>query len=216
MFTGLVEGMGEVLEAEAVAEGRRIRVRAGVEYGDLARGQSIAINGVCQTVIATGSPGEGFWFEMISIPETLARTNFGSFTPGRRVNLERPLRMGDRLGGHWVQGHVDATGAIEEIVRREGACSTLVSVPRALSRFIVEKGSIAIDGVSLTVGQVFERRDSTCFWVHLIPETLERTVFGIYQPGDAVNIEADLIGKHVVRALEASGRIPPAEGSDQT
>ncbi|MCA9729022.1 MAG: riboflavin synthase, partial [Candidatus Eisenbacteria bacterium] len=147
MFTGLVEEMGRVVSIEPVEAGIRLRVQAPHAASDLEVGGSVAVSGVCQTVVSTGKAAEdGRWFEMIAIPETLARTNFGELAPGSAVNLERPLRVGDRLGGHWVQGHVDATGRIEQIERHGQDRAYEISLPATLAPYVVEKGSIAVDG----------------------------------------------------------------------
>jgi riboflavin synthase len=200
MFTGLVEEMGRVESVSPVPEGVCLRVAAPHAAEDLEAGGSIAVSGVCQTVIAAGPHQEGRWFEMIAIPETLARTTFGTLEPGSQVNLERPLRIGDRLGGHWVQGHVDATGRIEQIQRHGQDRAYSISLPRALAPYVVEKGSIAVDGVSLTIGIVEDEPEETRFWVHIIPETLARTRFALYEEGNRVNLEVDILAKYVLRA----------------
>ena len=155
----------------------------------LVLGESIAVDGACLTV--TGRAGSGFTVDVS--PETLRRTTLGHFTAGRRVNLERALRVGDRLGGHVVQGHVDGTGALERITPDRDWSLYRFRVPRTVVPYLVEKGSIAIDGVSLTV---FACRGSTCT-VALIPHTLAQTTLGERKPGDAVNVEADVLMKLV-------------------
>jgi riboflavin synthase len=211
VFTGLIEEVGEITEVLDRADGRHLRVRAPRIGPDLVPGASVAVSGVCLTVTALPAPAR---FEVTAVGETLRRTTVGSLGPGRRVNLERPLRVGDRLDGHWVNGHVDATGRIVE-ARREGQdVSFRISLPGGLGRFVVEKGSIAVDGVSLTVGGV----DAGSFRVHIIPETLERTLFRTYREGDEVNIEADILAKYAAKALgsragsEAAGWGPQARG----
>lgn len=192
MFTGLIEGMGTI---EAVADGaseRRLRVSAPF-LGTPSRGESIAVDGVCLT--ATES-GEG-WFEAVLSEETLRRTTLGLSTAKDRVNLERPLRLGDRLGGHLVQGHVDGTGVLLES-RREGTGSRVrIGFEADLAPLIVEKGSIAVDGISLTVAA----RGDAWFEAALIPETLRVTTIGSRSPGDRVNLEADMIGRYVLESL---------------
>ncbi len=194
VFTGLIEEMGTVLRAARIAEGRRIAVRAGRVCDGLRAGDSIAVNGVCQTV--TSLSGSGL-FEIVAVGETLKRTTLGSLRSGDSVNLERPLRMGDRLGGHWVNGHVDRCAAIEAIERIGDDFAFRIGLPPELALYVVEKGSIAVDGVSLTVGEVDDRG----FRVHIIPETRERTLFGSYRVGDSVNLEVDILAKYVRRAL---------------
>jgi riboflavin synthase len=189
VFTGLIQGVGVV---ERLAAGPmtdlEIRWQPDAPY---VRGESIAVNGCCLTVVASTAES----FRMEASPETLRRTSLGALRPGMRVNLERSLRVGDRLGGHWVQGHVDGEARVLE--RREEGGSRIIafSLPPALAPFFVEKGSVAVDGVSLTVNSVQADR----FSVALIPETLARTTLGERKVGDAVNIEADLVGKYVAR-----------------
>lgn len=185
MFTGLVESTGTV-----EAAGARLRIATPLT-AELARGDSIAVGGVCLTavVIENGS------FEADVMEETLERSSLGSLRPGDPVNLELALRVGDRLGGHFVQGHVDGTGSVESVEARELSTVIRFTAPEDVLRYIVQKGSIAVDGVSLTVVDV----DAKGFSVSLIPETLERTTLGKLRPGDVVNLEADMLAKYVVR-----------------
>ena len=184
MFTGLVAGTGVI---RALGDGRlEVDTPLGAE---LAAGDSIAVNGVCLS--AVDPTPEGFAADLM--PETLRRSSLGPLGPGDEVNLELPLRAGDRLGGHVVQGHVDGTGTVEE-VREEGFSRIVrVAAARDLLRYVVEKGSIAVDGVSLTVSAV----DDDTFEVSLIPETLERTTLGAATPGRTVNLEVDVLAKYV-------------------
>lgn len=211
MFTGLVEEMGRVEMVSQIEEGTLFRIGASFTTDDLAPGGSIAVSGVCQTVVRFE---RGEWFEVIAIPETLSRTNFGDLLPGSMVNLERPLRVGDRLGGHWVQGHVDATGRIQQIDRRGQDRAMAIAIPAALAPYVVEKGSIAVDGVSLTIGVVEDRRDESLFWVHLIPETMARTRFSLYREDDRVNIEVDILAKYLWRAAALQSRSAPIADTD--
>ena len=186
MFTGIVEQMGEVQ-----AGGTRLAVRTPLAT-ELERGDSIAVNGVCLTAVdITGDA-----FEADVMEETLARSSLGRLREGDHVNLELALRVGDRLGGHFVQGHVDATGRVNSIEQHEHSRVVRVSAPPEILRYVVEKGSIAIDGVSLTVVHV----DDQGFSVSLIPETLERTTLGSVSPGDPVNLEVDMLAKYAVKA----------------
>lgn len=205
MFTGLIEELGEVTGVVDGTDGRGIRVRAARCAPALALGSSVAVSGVCQTVTGLPGPDE---FEVMAVGETLRRTTFGSFRPGRRVNLELPLRVGDRLDGHWVNGHVDGTGRILEIRQGAREVSFRIGLPAGLGRFVVEKGSIAVDGVSLTVGEV----DAGSFRVYIIPKTRELTLFGTYRTGDEVNVEADILAKYAAKALAAGGKA--VEGPD--
>ena len=184
MFTGLVAGTGTV---RSLREGR---LEVDTELaGELAAGDSIAVNGVCLTAVETSAGG----FAAEVMPETLRRSSLGPLDAGDEVNLELPLRASDRLGGHVVQGHVDGTATVEDV--REEGFSRVVRIAAApdLLRYVVEKGSIAVDGVSLTVSAV----DDDAFEVSLIPETLERTTFGSAAPGRTVNLEVDVFAKYV-------------------
>jgi len=163
----------------------------------LTLGESVAIDGACLTVVAFDATG----FDVEATPETLARTTLAGRRPGSRVNVERALQLGGRLGGHLVTGHVDATGTVRGFSRAGEAVIGELSYPAELAPFLVEKGSVAVDGVSLTVNEV----GGEAFSVYLIPHTLEVTTLGERQPGDRVNLETDLIGKYVVRALAARG-----------
>jgi riboflavin synthase len=181
MFTGLVQTTGKVSKA-----GGKLCVEADLE---LAGGDSVAINGVCLTATAVRPGG----FDADVMPETLRRSALGGLAEGDRVNLELPLRASDRLGGHIVQGHVDATGTVESAVDDGFSRLLRVSAPEEALRYVVEKGSIAVDGVSLTVAEV----DDESFTVALIPETLERTTLGSAAPGRLVNLEVDVLAKYV-------------------
>jgi riboflavin synthase len=198
VFTGLIQELGTLIRADSAPEGRRLRIRAPGTASSLRSGDSVAVNGVCQTV--TGPVASGV-FETTAVPETLRRTTLGALHAGARVQLELPLRPGDRLGGHWVNGHVDAVASILEIRPGGRDAAFRMALPSAIAPYVVEKGSIAVDGVSLTVGEV----DARSFRVYIIPETLERTLFGAYRVGDRVNLEADLLAKYVERILRVRG-----------
>lgn len=197
MFTGLVQEKGEVVTLTTSEAGAELTIRAPGVAAQLAPGASVAVNGVCQTVVSC----TGTAFAVTAIPETLRRTTLGSLVAGSLVNLELPLRVGDRLGGHWVSGHVDARGRVVAEHHESGDRAFRIALPAELAVFVVEKGSIAIDGCSMTVGKVLDEPDrGTSFWVHVIPETWERTLFGIYAPGTEVNLEVDVLGKYLLRA----------------
>jgi riboflavin synthase len=203
MFTGIVAELGEVAAIEQAGDAARLAIRGSTE--DLSPGDSVAVNGVCLTV--TGITEQAFTADVMG--ETLARSGLGTLTPGAQVNLERSVRLADRLGGHLVQGHVDATATI--ISRRPAELwdQVRIGLPGAISRYVVEKGSIAVDGVSLTVSAVSpagppEAADGW-FEVSLIPETLKRTTLGAKEPGDTVNLEVDVIAKYVERLTAAGG-----------
>lgn len=198
MFTGLVTDVGVV---ERVQPGAVTDVWVASHFpADLVPGESIACDGVCLTVVDF----VGSTFRVQAAPETLGRTTLGKWSPRTRVNLERALKLGDRLGGHWVQGHVDGVGRVESTRQEGGSLVLTVSLPPALEPFFVEKGSVCIDGVSLTLTSVAPGR----FSVMLIPETQTHTTLGAKRPADLVNLEADVIGKYVARIMglrEGSG-----------
>jgi riboflavin synthase len=188
MFTGLVASTGAVESLESDGDGVRLRVRTELA-AELAPGDSIAVNGVCLTAVEPDDQG----FSADVMEETLRRSSLGPLAKGDDVNLELPLRAGDRLGGHMVQGHVDGTGSVEAVSEDGFARVVRIGAPGGLLRYVVEKGSIAVDGVSLTVSAV----DDHGFEVSLIPETLERTTLGAAEPGRVVNLEVDVLAKYV-------------------
>jgi riboflavin synthase len=192
MFTGLVETTARVSRVDPDGDGVRLEVETPLA-AELRQGDSIAVNGVCLTALDPGA--EGFKADVMA--ETLRRSSLGPLAAGDSVNVELPLRAGDRLGGHVVQGHVDGTGVVES-ARDEGFARVVrVSADPELLRYVVEKGSIAVDGVSLTVAEV----DAEGFAVSLIPETLERTTLGQAAPGRVVNLEVDVLAKYVEKLV---------------
>jgi len=193
MFTGLIEALGKVIQTEAEGPGRRLVLSVPKPVSDTSVGDSMAINGACLTVVEQA--GEGFHFQVG--PETLLRTNLGELKPKDAVNLERPLAVTDRLDGHFVQGHVDGLGSIAERVRQGDWELVWFSCPPELTAQMVPKGSVAVDGVSLTLVQVRADR----FSVALIPHTLTHTTLGFKGPGDSVNIETDILAKYVQKLL---------------
>jgi riboflavin synthase len=194
VFTGIVEAVGPIVSLEGRGDVTRVVVEAGVTAGGVRLGDSIAVNGCCLTV--TGIAGEHLSFD--AVKETLDKTSLGDQREGARVNLERAMRADGRLDGHIVQGHVDGTGRVRTFERRGDDVRLEVECAPDLVRFLVEKGSVTIDGVSLTVVNVGEAG----FDVALIPHTLAETNLGDRVPGDRVNLEADVLGKYVVRYLE--------------
>ncbi|MFE9094478.1 riboflavin synthase [Streptomyces sp. NPDC007264] len=197
MFTGIVEELGEVTAVENLGDSSRFRLRGPVVTEGARHGDSIAVNGVCLTVVEH----EGDEFTADVMAETLKRSSLGALTVGSRVNLERPTAVGARLGGHIVQGHVDGTGTLLAREPSDHWELVTVSLPADLSRYVVEKGSITVDGISLTVVEAGADR----FTVSLIPTTLALTTLGIKQPGDPVNLEVDVIAKYVERLLAGQG-----------
>jgi riboflavin synthase len=193
-----VEELGEVVGLDVDGGSARLTVRGPLVTSDAIRGDSIAINGVCLTVVAAGN-GE---FSADVMGETLDRSSLGSLRPGAQVNLERPMRPDSRLGGHIVQGHVDGTGTITARRPATGWEVVRIAVPADLARYLIFKGSVAVDGISLTVSGLAEAADpAPWFEISLIPETLARTTLGRKEPGDRVNLEVDLIAKYVERLL---------------
>ena len=194
MFTGLIADLGSVAALEQDVEGATLQISSGLA-ADLREGDSIAVNGVCLTATAVGETG----FQAQAMAETLRRSSLGGLRAGSPVNLELALRAADRLGGHIVQGHVDGVATVAA-VREEGFSRVLTfEVEAPLARYLVEKGSVAVDGVSLTVSALDERG----FSVSLIPETLQRTNLGQIGEGAIVNIEVDVLAKHVERLMQS-------------
>jgi riboflavin synthase len=203
VFTGIVEELGTVESVERQSDAVRLTVHASTVLEDAGLGDSISVNGCCLTVVSTGSTDgttpDAFTADVMA--ETLAKTGLGELAAGDRVNLERAVTVGTRLGGHLVQGHVDAVG---HVVRRDPGEHwdvVTISYPPALAPYLVDKGSVTVDGVSLTVVEAGDEE----FTVSLIPETLQRTTLGFRAPGDAVNLEVDVIGKYVARQLALRG-----------
>ncbi|HEY7548174.1 MAG TPA: riboflavin synthase [Hyphomicrobiaceae bacterium] len=195
MFTGIISDLGTV----AARDGGRFTIRCGYPAESIALGASIACDGACLTATAVAAePGGGCAFTVDVSNETLAKTTLSEWQPGRRVNLERALRAGEELGGHLVAGHVDGVGRIAD-VREDGQSHRFtVEVPAALTRYIAPKGSVALDGISLTVNEEAGDR----FGINVIPRTLTHTTLGARKPGDQVNLEVDLIARYVARLME--------------
>jgi riboflavin synthase len=205
VFTGIVEELGEVVARDDLADAARLTVRGPLVTSDVSAGDSIAVNGVCLTVVDVAA-GD---FTADVMRETLLRSSLGELSVGSPVNLERAVRVQDRLGGHLVQGHVDGTGELLAVDAAEHWTVVTVSLPAELARYVVEKGSITVDGVSLTVSAV----GHTEFQVSLIPTTLERTTLGRKGVGDAVNLEVDITAKYVEKLL-TSGVVPAGARGD--
>ncbi|MFQ5862229.1 MAG: riboflavin synthase [Candidatus Brocadiales bacterium] len=190
MFTGIIEHMGTVKELARVGQGGRLQIELPQLAKELKNGDSLSVEGVCLTVVDIKGGIANFDVSH----ETLKRSTLGELRPGDKVNLERALAVGDRLGGHFVQGHVDGTGTIDKIESRPGECTMWFSVGAELSQNMVVKGSVAVDGISLTVVDITPDKK---FSVALIPYTLEQTTLGLKKVGDRVNIETDMLGKWV-------------------
>ena len=212
MFTGIVEELGEVVAVERLPDAARLTVRGPLVTAEASHGDSIAVNGVCLTV--TDSSDKTFTADVMA--ETLNRTGLGGLSPGSPVNLERPVALGGRLGGHLVQGHADGTGEILSRTPGEHWDVVRIAAPPGLARYIVLKGSITVDGVSLTVsalgGPGSTAGPEPWFEVSLIPTTLEMTTLGRLQPGSRVNLEVDVIAKYVESLLAAG---PAGQGRNE-
>ena len=199
MFTGIVTGLGTVRAITPLGEGRDMRLTIGTpgEWGDIRsipQGASIACNGCCLTAVELGPD----WFAVDASAETLSKTTLGTWTVGAKVHLERPLQVGDELGGHMVAGHVDGVATVLSTTPDHGSTRWRFEVPGALAKYIAPKGSVAVDGVSLTVNEV----EGATFGVNLIPHTHAVTRFGSIRPGDAVNVEIDTVARYVARLTE--------------
>jgi riboflavin synthase len=197
MFTGLIEEIGRIARLESRTDARRFWIAADRALEGTARGDSIAVNGCCLTVLAI----EGGRFAAEAVPETLRRTTLGALEEGEAVNLERSLRLDQRLGGHLVQGHVDAVGEVRRVSTEGDGRRIEVAIPAPLAPFVAEKGSISVDGTSLTVAALVEGGCEIAY----IPHTLAATVAGRYAPGARVNLEVDLIARYLARLIDAQG-----------
>ncbi len=193
MFTGIVRELGVVVEVDEAAGGRRLVVRAPETVARATAGDSIAVNGCCLTVTSVAADAVSF----DAVPETIARTTLGDLRPEHRVNIEPALRAGDELSGHYVQGHVDGVGRVQSMESEGEGMRVFVAAPEAVLRYCVEKGSVTVDGVSLTVAELAE----DAFAVALVPHTLVATTLSDLQPGQAVNLEADVLAKYVEKLI---------------
>ena len=194
MFTGIISDIGEV----AARDGGRFEIRCGYTAESIAIGASIACDGACLTAIGVAPGGSGSTFAVDVSNETLAKTTLDDWRPGRRINLERALKAGDELGGHIVAGHVDGVGQITDM-RPDGQSRRFtLEVPAELAPYIASKGSICLDGISLTINEVKENR----FGINIIPHTLTHTTLGAKKPGDRVNLEVDIFARYVARLME--------------
>ena len=199
MFTGIITGMGVVQTIQPLGAGHDMRIVIQAPWPDTASipvGASVACGGCCLTAVEVGPD----WFAVDASSETLSKTKLGDWVPGTRMNLERSLRMGDELGGHLVSGHVDGLGHIRSVTSENGSWRVQVEVPHDLARFIAQKGSVSLDGVSLTVNEV----EGATFGVNIIPHTWTVTTLGQLQPGDPIHIEIDMLARYVARLQEAT------------
>lgn len=203
MFTGIIEGLGTITALHPSGQGSRFSIASDFDLSDTRIGDSIAVNGVCLTAVIL----EGRRFDVDVSPETLQRSVLGKIKIGERVNLERALRLSDRLDGHLVSGHVDGVGVLRQRKRLANAILITIGVPETLSRYMIEKGSVAVDGTSLTIN----RCGTTTFDISIIPHTAGLATIGMKRVGDVVNIETDMIGKYVERFV-----LNPGKAKDET
>lgn len=200
MFTGIIEEMGQVESLMQHGDSARLTIKARTVMSDLKTGESVSVNGACMTAIDLSATG----FSCDISPESLSLTNLGTLKIGDQINLERAMRMNDRLGGHMVSGHVEGLGRITEKFTRENAVIMSLEVPPGVLKYCVPKGSITLDGVSMTINQLSEKKVSIC----IIPHTAEMTTLGFKNVGDDVNLESDLIGRYVERLLQGGAPSP--------
>jgi riboflavin synthase len=198
MFTGIVSDLGTLVSVKPGRDLKRLKIESRYPARSIALGASIMVNGVCMTVVARGPKGKGSWFEVEAGAETLKLTTAGRWKPGQKLNLERSLKMGDELGGHIVSGHIDGLAKITERKNKSDMAGFRLRAPRALSRFIAAKGSVTLDGTSLTVNDV--KGDE--FSVFLIPHTLKVTNWSSLKKGDEVNLEVDMLARYAARLAE--------------
>ncbi len=196
MFTGIIESFGKIKRIEPAGEGRVLEISCDLDLSETSEGDSIAVNGACLTVISLAQNS----FRVDMAPETIERTTFKYLGPGAGVNIERALKLSDRIDGHLVSGHIDGTGIIAGMARRSNALIVRVEVPFAIADEMIEKGSVAVDGISLTINRCSEKD----FEVSIIPHTAKITTIGHKKVGDKVNIETDMIGKYVKKNLAGS------------
>ena len=201
MFTGIVEEMGAITSLDKSLAGTRLAILASTVMGDLKIGDSVSVNGTCLTVVTKKEKD----FEVDISPETLSVTTLGGLAAGAPVNLERAMKLNERIGGHLVAGHVDGVGTIRSRQQEANGMVLVVEAQKDMLRHCVTKGSITVDGVSLTINEVTDKYFSVC----IIPHTAKVTTLGLKQVGDTVNLESDLIGKYVERLLQDRGQLPP-------
>lgn len=202
MFTGLVTDVGRVVAVEDRAGLRRLKVESAYPVASLQVGASVQHSGVCLTLVEFGERAGGSWWIVEAVPETLSRTTIDRWMLGSRVNLELSLKIGDELGGHLVYGHVDGLGIVKAVKQASAGWRVRVEIAQGLAKFLAEKGSICIDGVSLTVAAVGRDAQADWFEVAIIPHTLAVTTLGVLTAGDRVNLEVDLLARYVARMLE--------------
>lgn len=209
MFTGIIEGLGTITAIRPVGAGAELTIASGFSLADTKIGDSIAVNGACLTAVDISDR----LFKVDVSPETVSKTTIGRLQTGHRVNLERALRLSDRIDGHLVSGHIDGIGVVKKCVQKSNAIIVSIGVPASLLRYMIQKGSVAVDGVSLTINACHPDH----FEVSIIPHTAKLTTIGYKTAGDVVNIETDMIGKYVEKFVTGtSGTTPDKDGIDKT
>ena len=193
MFTGIIQEVGSIYAVSAQGSSTQLTIQGGKTSRELEVGDSVSINGVCQTVVTN----DGEHYTVVAVEETLLKTTLGGMKPSSRVNIELAMQLGDRLGGHLVSGHVDCVGQIRSVEQKGTSCLFKVAIPEQFQRYVIPVGSIAIDGVSLTIA----RSEGAMVTVSIIPHTFENTIFSTYKEGTTVNLEFDMIGKYVERLV---------------
>jgi riboflavin synthase len=202
VFTGIIESLGTIERLEPNGEGKVLHIGCDLDLSSSRVGDSIAVNGACLTAVGLGQ----HLFQVDMAPETVARTTFNRARPGMRVNIERALRLSDRIDGHLVSGHVDGTGVIQSIENQSNAVVITIGVAPSLACDMIEKGSVAVDGISLTINQCTD----TAFTISIIPHTAVITTIGLKKVGERVNIETDMLGKYVRKILTGTGQVSPS------
>ena len=211
MFTGIIESLGTIKKIESGGEGKVLQIGCDLDLSETGIGDSIAVNGACLT--ATSLDKQSFKVDMA--PETVQRTTFRHLAIGSRVNIERALKLGGRLDGHLVSGHIDGTGTIVSIEKKSNALILKIKVAAELGEDMIEKGSVAIEGISLTINQVSDRGSASEFQVSIIPHTAAITTIGLKRPGDEVNIETDMIGKYIKKIITKGSASQSDAGSQK-
>lgn len=212
MFTGIIESFGTIKAIESNGEGKILHIGCDLDLTESKIGDSIAVNGACLTAVNLGK----FDFKVDMAPETVARTTFKRMGPGTRVNIERALRLSDRIDGHLVSGHIDGTGTISSVTRNANALIMSIAVDEGLAADMIEKGSVAIDGISLTINQFSQTGSKAWFQVSVIPHTADVTTIGLKKVGDKVNIETDMLGKYVRKIITGRGGQKGAENPEKS
>ena len=209
MFTGIIEALGTIKAIESKGEGKVLRISCDLDLSETGIGDSIAVNGACLTAVSVDKQS----FKVDMAPETVQRTTFKHLAIGSRVNIERALKLSNRIDGHLVSGHIDGTGTIISIERKSNALILKIKVAQEMGQDMIEKGSVAVEGISLTINQILDRGSDQEFQVSIIPHTAAITTIGLKRPGDEVNIETDMIGKYIKQIITRGSAFKNDAGS---